>query len=131
MNPSLTGALGIAVLLILLALRIPVAFAMFVVGFSGIAILSGTSSAVSLLASETFTLASSPELVVVPLFILMGNVASATGMSRRLYDAAYAIIGSIRGGLASATVMPASNRPWIASNKARASSKRPTTTTWS
>jgi TRAP-type C4-dicarboxylate transport system permease large subunit len=59
----------------------------------------------SLLASESFTLASSQELVVVPLFILMGNVATETGMSRRLYDAAYAIIGSVRGGLASATVI--------------------------
>ena len=46
-----------------------------------------------------------PELVVVPLFILMGNVATATGMSRQLFDAAYAIIGHIRGGLASATVV--------------------------
>lgn len=58
-----------------------------------------------LLSSETFTLASSPELVVVPLFILMGNVASATGMSRQLYNAAYAVIGHVRGGLASATVI--------------------------
>lgn len=58
-----------------------------------------------LLASETFTIASRPELVVVPLFILMGNVASATGMSRQLYEAAHALIGSIRGGLASATVI--------------------------
>lgn len=40
-----------------------------------------------------------------PLFILMGNVATETGMSRKLYDAAYAWIGSIRGGLASATVV--------------------------
>ena len=44
----------------------------------------------SLMASESFTLASSAELVVVPLFILMGNVATETGMSRKLYDAAYA-----------------------------------------
>jgi tripartite ATP-independent transporter DctM subunit len=78
---------------------------MFVVGFFGIALLNGMPSATGLLASEAFTLASSPELVVVPLFILMGNVASATGMSRRLYDAAYAVIGSVRGGLASATVL--------------------------
>ena len=42
---------------------------------------------------------------MVPLFILMGNVASATGMSRQLYNAAYAMIGHIRGGLASATVI--------------------------
>jgi tripartite ATP-independent transporter DctM subunit len=105
MSSMAIGGFGIAILLALLMLRVPVAFAMFAVGFTGIAILNGFSSAMSLLASETFTLASSAELVVVPLFILMGNVASATGMSSRLYDAAYAVIGSIRGGLASATVI--------------------------
>jgi len=99
------GTVGIVALLILLLVRIPVAFAMFLVGFLGIWQLNGWNAAMGLLASETFTLASSPELVVVPLFILMGNVASATGMSRKLYDAAYAIIGHVRGGLASATVI--------------------------
>lgn len=99
------GGVGIALLFVLLILRIPVAFAMFVVGFFGIAALDSFASAKSLLASEAFTLASSPELVVIPLFIMMGNVASASGMSRRLYDAAYALIGRLRGGLASATVI--------------------------
>ncbi|MCB1333316.1 MAG: TRAP transporter large permease [Roseivivax sp.] len=105
MSPAVLGLVGIAVLLVLLILRIPVAFSMFLVGFIGIWALNGWNAAMGLLSSETFTLASSPELVVVPLFILMGNVASATGMSRRLYDAAYAMIGHIRGGLASATVI--------------------------
>ncbi|MEL6208030.1 MAG: TRAP transporter large permease subunit, partial [Pseudomonadota bacterium] len=105
MSASATGALGLLALFILLALRIPVAFAMFVVGFFGIWALNGLNGATSLLASEAFTLGSSPELVVIPLFILMGNVASITGMSRQLYDAAYAVIGSLRGGLASATVI--------------------------
>lgn len=99
------GLLGIAVLLILLILRIPVAFAMFLVGFLGIWQLNGWNAAMGLLASETFTLASNPELVIIPLFILMGNVATVTGMSRQLYDAAYAVIGQVRGGLASATVI--------------------------
>ncbi|WP_305971944.1 MULTISPECIES: TRAP transporter large permease [unclassified Mameliella] len=99
------GLLGIAVLLILLILRIPVAFAMFLVGFLGIWHLNGWNAAMGLLASETFTLASNPELVIIPLFILMGNVATVTGMSRQLYDAAYAVIGQVRGGLASATVI--------------------------
>ncbi len=105
MNESTIGLIGLAVLLLLVIIRIPVAFAMFVVGYFGIAALNGYNAANSTLASEAFTLASSPELVVIPLFILMGNVASATGMSRKLYDAAYAIIGQIRGGLASATVI--------------------------
>ncbi len=105
MSGATVGFIGIAALFVLLALRIPVAFAMFVVGFLGIIALDTTNAAMSLLASEAFTLASSPELVVIPLFILMGNVASITGMSRRLYDAAYALIGQFRGGLASATVI--------------------------
>ena len=99
------GLTGVGILFVLLALRVPVAFAMFAVGFVGIAILNSVNAAMVSMASESFTLASSPELVVVPLFILMGNVATETGMSRRLYDAAYAMIGSVRGGLASATII--------------------------
>ena len=68
MSGTAIGLIGIAALFILLVLRIPVAFAMFVVGFFGIAALNGTNAAISLLASESFTLASSPELVVIPLF---------------------------------------------------------------
>lgn len=105
MSASIIGMLGILIMFVLLVLRVPVAFAMFAVGFVGITVLDSSRSALSLLASESFTLASSPELVVIPLFILMGNVASVTGMSRKLYDAAYAIIGQFRGGLASATVI--------------------------
>ena len=105
MSVESIGLIGIVALLTLLALRIPVAFAMFLVGFIGIGTVRGWDAAMGLLGSETFTIASSPELVVVPLFILMGNVATATGMSRQLFDAAYAMIGHIRGGLASATVV--------------------------
>ena len=105
MTEATVGLMGILSLFVLLALRIPVAFVMFIVGFCGIWILDSFRAAKSLLASEAFTLASSPELVVIPLFILMGNVASQTGMSRKLYDAAYAIVGQFRGGLASATVI--------------------------
>lgn len=105
MSPVAAGLTGIAVLLVLLLIRIPVAFAMFAVGFAGIWSLNGLQAAVGLLSSETFALASNAELIVVPLFILMGNVASVTGMSRSLYEAAYATIGRMRGGLAAATVI--------------------------
>ncbi|MBB4124251.1 TRAP transporter large permease [Martelella radicis] len=105
MSGELVGLVGLAVLFVLLVIRVPVALAMFSVGFAGIWALRDLKAAMSLMASESFTLASSAELVVVPLFILMGNVASVTGMSGRLYDAAYAIVGRFRGGLASATVL--------------------------
>lgn len=105
MSPEAIGLVGMAILFVLLGLRIPVAFAMFAVGFVGNWILNSPQAALSQLASDAFSLSSKAELVVVPLFILMGNVATETGMSRKLYDAAYATIGSIRGGLASATVV--------------------------
>lgn len=105
MTPTVIGLLGLLALLLLLAIRIPVAFAMFVVGTIGVAILNNPTAALNLLASESFTLATNAELIVIPLFILMGNVATEAGMSRRLYDAAYAWIGWIKGGLASATVV--------------------------
>lgn len=105
MSDFAIGGTGMLILLALLAFRVPVAFAMFAVGFVGVSILQNIGSAMSVMASESFTFASSQELVVIPLFILMGNVATVTGMSRKLYDAAYAIIGSFRGGLASATVI--------------------------
>ena len=100
-----TGLFGMVAMLLMLLMRLPVAFTMFLVGFFGIAFLNGWNSAWSLLASETFTLASSPELIVIPLFIFMGNIASKSGMSSKLFDAAYAIVGSMRGGLASATIL--------------------------
>lgn len=105
MSPELIGLLGIAVLLVLLAVRVPVAIAMFIVGLGGIAILRNPQVALTFLANDSFALASSADLVVIPLFILMGNVATESGLSRKLYDAAYAWIGHWRGGLASATVV--------------------------
>lgn len=99
------GVTGIAALLALILLRVPVAFALFAVGFAGIAALSGLNAALSLLASESFTLASKFELIVIPLFILMGNLAARTGLSAALYAAAYALVGRLRGGLAMATLL--------------------------
>ena len=105
MSGSLLGLIGIAVMLVLLALRTPVGMAMIVVGFVGNALLIGFDPALSMLATETFSITSSYALTIIPLFVLMGNLASASGLSRSLYDAAYAWIGSWRGGLASATIV--------------------------
>lgn len=105
MSVILIGVLGIAVLLALLMLRTPVAFAMLVVGFAGIWLIRGFNSAGAVLVTETFSTITNEPLIVVPMFILLGNVASVAGFSRGLYDAAYAWIGRFRGGLASASVL--------------------------
>jgi tripartite ATP-independent transporter DctM subunit len=104
MSDTAFGLVGIASLFILLALRMPVAIAMALVGVIGFGIMNGWSSAFSMLGDEAFVIANNYELIVIPLFILMGNFASTSGMSRDLYNAAYAWVGHWRGGLASATI---------------------------
>jgi len=105
MSLELAGVAGIAVLLVLLALRMPVGIAMMLVGTGGIALLANERAALSTLTNESITITTKVELLVIPLFILMGNLATASGLSRNLYDAAYAWVGARRGGLASATVL--------------------------
>jgi tripartite ATP-independent transporter DctM subunit len=75
-----------------------------IVGVAGIWALNGWQAAMSTLADESFVIASNYELIVIPLFILMGNFAAISGMSGDLYRAAYAWFGHWRGGLASATI---------------------------
>ena len=104
MTPTLVGLLGLAALFGLLALRMPVGIAMAVVGTIGFGVLNSWPAAMAQLGREPFVIASSYELIVIPLFILMGNFASISGMSRDLYQAAYAWFGHWRGGLASATI---------------------------
>jgi tripartite ATP-independent transporter DctM subunit len=67
--------------------------------------LANERAALSTLANEAIAITTKVELLVIPLFILMGNLATASGLSRNLYDAAYAWVGARRGGLASATVL--------------------------
>ena len=104
MTPTETGLLGLAGLFLFLALRMPVGVAMLFVGVLGFAGLKGWGPALAVLGSEPFVIASNYELTVIPLFVLMGNFASVSGMSRDLYGAAYAWFGHWRGGLASATI---------------------------
>ncbi|WP_108661317.1 TRAP transporter large permease [Acuticoccus kandeliae] len=105
MSPVTVGLLGIAALFALLILRTPVAFAMLCVGFFGTWVLSGLRSAGGVVLTESYSSVSNYSLIVVPMFVLLGNVASAAGFSNGLYDAANAWVGRMRGGLASASVI--------------------------
>ncbi len=104
MNPATIGVVAIAVMLALFFTRMPVAYAMSLVGFLGFSHLRSGSAGLNLLARDIYDVFSSYGLTIIPLFILMGQVAFNTGISRRLYDTAYKFLGSIRGGLAMATV---------------------------
>jgi len=105
MNPVTIGIIGIAVLLLFFLLGMPVAFSMAFVGFVGFAYLAGLFPALSLLAQDIFGEFSSYPLSVIPMFILMGTFAFASGISKRLYETTYAWMGHRRGGLTIATVL--------------------------
>ncbi|PQO23257.1 C4-dicarboxylate ABC transporter permease [Rhodobacteraceae bacterium WD3A24] len=105
MSDATIGLLGFAGLFALMGVGVPVGVAMLVTGFLGSLAITGLTSAAYTLSGQTFASASMYELSVLPLFILMGNLASASGLSRDLYDAAYRWIGHVRGGLAGATVV--------------------------
>lgn len=104
MNPVVLGIVGICALIILFLLRMPVGFAMAFVGFVGFSFLVSPHAGLSILSRDIFHTFSSYSLTVIPMFVLMGSIASASGISRRLYDASDALLGRLRGGLAIATV---------------------------
>jgi tripartite ATP-independent transporter DctM subunit len=97
------GLLGFAAMFVLMALRVPIAVAMGIVGLVGFALMRSWPAAMSSAAGE-FTDIGAYTLSVVPLFVLMGNFVTRAGMSRDLYQAAYAFIGHRRGGLALSTI---------------------------
>ena len=108
MTPETVGILGIALMIFLFLLRVPVAFAMAIVGLAGFTYLSDAESALSLLAQDVYGALSNYPLSVIPMFILMGSFAFASGISQRLYSTSYTWVGHFRGGLTIATVLACS-----------------------
>lgn len=104
MAPALIGLSGFAAVLLLMLLRVPVAVAMGVVGAAGFLFLQGWDGLAYVIGTSPFESVFPYSLSVVPLFVMMGVFASYAGLSRQLYEAAYAFLGHYRGGLALATV---------------------------
>jgi tripartite ATP-independent transporter DctM subunit len=97
--------LGFGILLGLLLLRVPIAFAMAAVGGIGFALLRGWDAAWALTGQIAFDTALSYSLSVIPLFIFMGNVLAASGVAHGLFAGANRLFGRTRGGLALASVL--------------------------
>ncbi|RLA38435.1 MAG: C4-dicarboxylate ABC transporter permease [Gammaproteobacteria bacterium] len=97
--------IAFAILLALVALRVPIAFAMGLVGFAGFGIVVGWSPSMAMAVNVTYETGLAYSLSVVPLFILMGNFVRQAGLSDELYAASYAFLGHRRGGLAMATIV--------------------------
>jgi len=105
MDPVSVGVLGILFMIFLFLIRVPVAFSMMITGLLGFSYLSSWNAGLKLLARDIFEQFSSFPLSAIPMFILMGAFAYASGIGRRLYDAAYHVLGGLRGGLTLATVV--------------------------
>jgi tripartite ATP-independent transporter DctM subunit len=100
----LTGLIGLATLIALIAIRVPIAHAMLLVGATGIAVLSGPAILLSQLKTLVYSQFSIYDLSVLPMFVLMGNVASRAGLSRDLFRGANAWLGWLRGGVAMSAI---------------------------
>ena len=97
--------LGLAAMLALSFLRVPIAISMGLVGFLGLWWMRGLGPSMASATTVVYESGFQYTLSVVPLFILMGNFVTRAGMSKELYRAAYAFVGHLRGGLAMATVL--------------------------
>ena len=100
MSNEALGLLGIALLLGLILVRIPIALAMILVGAGGFAWLAGPLPLLNQLKTIAYWRFSTYDLSVVPLFMLMGQFATRAGLSRDLFRAASAWLGHLRGGMA-------------------------------
>lgn len=103
---NLTAALvGFLVLVGLIAIRVPIAFALALVGTGGIYWIGGERMAVNFIGGDLFSSVATFSLTAVPLFLLMGHFAFHAGLTRRAFDAARIWFSRVPGGLAMATVL--------------------------
>ncbi len=107
MSPVEIGLTMFAGMLVLMALRIPIAAAMFIPGALGYWALSNQMALLNLLKGSAVARLTVYDLSVIPLFLLMGNFATQGGLSQALFKAAAAFVGHVRGGLAMASVLSA------------------------
>jgi tripartite ATP-independent transporter DctM subunit len=105
MDANMVGLMGIAALLIIIFLRMPVSFAMFIVGFVGMFLFAGPLAAFNILSSDIWGQFSSYTLSVIPLYVLMGEIIFRSGITQNLFDAAYKWLGHFKGGMASTTIL--------------------------
>ena len=97
--------LGLAAMLVLSFLRVPIAFSMGLIGFLGLWWMRGLGPSMASATTVVYESGFQYTLSVVPLFILMGNFVTRAGMSKELYRAGHTFVGHLRGGLAMATVL--------------------------
>jgi tripartite ATP-independent transporter DctM subunit len=106
-SASTIGVVMFIGMMVLMALRMPIAAAMFIPGAAGYWLMTDTGTLLNLLKGNAVARLTVYELSVIPLFLLMGQFASQGGLSRDLFRAATALVGHVRGGLAMASLLSA------------------------
>lgn len=104
MSETAVGIIGLLVLIIVFLSGLELAFCMAIIGFLGYSLLVSVQAGFGMVAQDIFDTLSTYGFTVVPVFILMGQIAFNGGIAKRLYDSAHKFIGHIPGGLAMATV---------------------------
>jgi len=104
MEPVTVGIIGMGMVFLLLALGMPIAFALMLTGFAGIAMLSGIDAALPVTARAVYDEAATYPYMVIPLFIVMGSFAGASGMTRDIYRCLDKWLRLLPGGLAVASI---------------------------
>ncbi|MBU0732639.1 MAG: TRAP transporter permease, partial [Proteobacteria bacterium] len=107
MDEITTGIVGIFVLLLFFLTGIELSYAMALIGFIGLGYLGTWSAASNMLVNDLFETFTSYGFTVIPLFVLMGQVASNSDIAKKLYNSAEKFVGHIPGGLAMTTVVGA------------------------
>jgi tripartite ATP-independent transporter DctM subunit len=107
MNEVTIGCLSLAALLILFLTGIELAFAMAIIGFLAFAYIKSGGAAVSLLSKDYFDVFTSYAFTVLPLFMLMGQIAFHAGLAEKMFATAKKWLGHVPGGLALATIVGA------------------------
>ncbi len=103
-SPSSAGLIVVGLLVVLLFAGMPIGATMAFLAFLGLAYVTSSNAALSTMGSSPYRTAASYDLIVVPLFVLMGAFCFYSGLSKDLYNAAYRWIGHLPGGLAIATI---------------------------
>ena len=105
MSTMSVGLTMFGAMLVLMAVRVPIAISMFVPGALGYIALSGWDPLLAHLKGAVYGRVSVYDLSVIPLFMLMGAFAVQGGLSKALFDFANALLGRFRGGMAMAGVL--------------------------
>lgn len=104
MNPVIVGVIGIGIVFALMAMEVPIGFAMGLIGVLGFTYLVNFQGAFFQAAAIPFQLISNYDFTVLPLFIFMANIVFQSGLSMNLYNCANKWMGRLPGGLAIATI---------------------------